>query len=388
MIIKMESTVPIVSGPDAVKRTGMEMRSKGLKKAFIICDEGVQNAGIVDKVTDSLTRSGIEFMIYNKVLPDPPDTMVNEAGTDAREYEADCIVGVGGGSSLDTAKMVRMLMDYPPPVTQYTSTATPATLITNVPLIAIPTTAGTGSEATSLAVVTNTANGTKVGLASPIFLPDIAIIDPKLFVGLPAGITNSCAFDAFTHCFDSVIGPSVEPFTNIFTKEGLRIIREDLPPLLDDLSNLDLRYKICQAATLGGLAITTNFCHHSHAIGHSIGAVFHKPHGWCTVFCMPQLVRIYAQWEPEKTIQALESFGVEVPEGISNDELGELGSREILDFMKLCKVPTMKDLDIDREKLLEVVPGMCPRDAAGSGMPFALSAGEYREIIADAYDNN
>ncbi len=388
MISMSSPLVPLMYGAGASKVIGDKAKSMGMTKVMVICDKGVKNSGVIDPILESLKGAGLGVVLFDGVLPDPPDTVVDAATEIASKEKVDGFIAVGGGSSIDTAKGVRYCCKHGGPVKSWFGK--PCNDKTD-PLIAVPTTAGTGSEMTYAAVITDTASGQKGGIGGMGCFASLALVDPELYVGMPLGGTVASAFDAYTHAFEAIVNPTPEPLSEAFAEKSLRLIHENLPTLVKDLKNVEARGALALAATFGGACLHfTVMCHHSHAIGHSLGAVFHLPHGSCCAVGFKDLIKLYADWLPDRVKLAAKAMGLILPAGISNKELGEKVSAHYFAFAKEVGLPNLKQMGVPKERLDEAIK-MMPKDVASLKLatkpnPMLLSEDQYRSIVLNAYD--
>ncbi len=385
MISVSSPLVPLMYGPGASKRIGEKAKSMGITKAMIICDKGVKSSGIVDPIIENLNAAGIGTVLFDGVLPDPPDTVINEALEIAGKEQVNGFIAVGGGSSMDTTKGVRYCHKHGGPVKRWFGVPCNDKVD---PMIAVPTTAGTGSEMTYAAVITDSATGQKLGIGGMGCFASLALVDPELYVGMPLGGTIASAFDAYTHAFEAIVNPTPEVFSETFAEKSLRLIHEYLPILVKDLKNVEARGALARAATLGGACLHfTVMCHHSHSIGHSLGSVFHLPHGTCCAVGFKDLIKIYADWFPDRLKLVAKSMGLLLPADISNKELGEKVSAGYFAFAKSVGLPNLKQLGVDKNRLDEAIK-MMPKDVASLKLPekYRLTEEDYRKIVLAAYD--
>ena len=384
MISKSEHIVPLTYGPGASMRTGKIAREFGVTKAIIVCDQGVKKAGIVDKIVASLEGAGLEYTVFDGVIADPPDSVVEAAGELARSEKVNGVIAVGGGSAMDAAKCVNVLINNPSPITQWCAPSVPTQ--DGVPLIMVPTTAGTGSEGTYGAVVTDTRMNRKRFVASrTICLANMAIVDPELYVGMPEYPTVACAFDAYTHAFDSICSAHAEPITEMFSKECLRLVCKYLPQVIEDGTNIEARGGLALAATYSGYAINSIMCHLTHLYGHTFGLAFHLPHGHCCAFVMPQIAELYAKILPDRLKIVAECIGLELPGDISNEELGKTVKAAIQKFMKECGLKSLKELGYKKEEVMALVP-VVTSDVAIAYVPQGLPLSKFASMLDEAYD--
>ncbi len=382
MITISNYLVPTLFGEGAAQQTGEKAKGLGMTKVMLVCDKGVRGSGVVDPIVENLKQAGMAVTIYDGVLPDPPDTVVDEALALAAQNNVDGFVAVGGGSSMDTAKAVNVCHKYGGPVSKYRYFHDKA-----FPLIVLPTTAGTGSEATYGAVITDSKTHMKGGIFGKSVYPDLSIVDPLLYVGLPLFPTVAGAFDAYTHAAEAIVHPRPHPVADAYASHALRLIHSSLPVLVKDLKNIKARSDMAAAAFLAGAAINTAMCHHSHAIGHSLGTVFHLPHGACCAVGFKDLLQIYAEeWLPDRVKVLAQAMGLNLPDNISNKELGQKVSAHYHAFMKAVGLPNLKEMGVTREKLEEAIAIM-PNDVGALSMKAVFNLDDrYGDIARKAYD--
>ncbi len=359
-MVKTNYFAPQVFGIGASEEVGTRAKELKITKAIVVYDKGVKASGIVDPILLKLKEVGIDYVEFDGVLPDPPDYICDEAGALAVKENVNGIIAVGGGSSMDTAKAVRYLLSNPPPINKYFGLLMPNQYnMPTTPLIAIPTSAGTGSEATLGAVITDCKNNKKAGLFGPGCFVSVSLNDPKLYCGMPPAGTAACAFDAYTHAFDAICrkdAMSMEKFATLYATESIKNIHKYLLRAMENGQDLEAREGLAFASTLAGYAINTVMCHLTHAVGHTVGSVYHKPHGLGCALCLPQLAKFYAKIMPERVKIAAEAMGLDVPEGISNEDLGIMVADCVRDLMKAAKLPTFKQMGISLEDTLALIP--------------------------------
>lgn len=383
MISKTNNFVPVLFGAGASAQVGEKAKELKITKAIVVCDQGVVKAGIAAKIFASLEAAGVEYCCFDRVQPDPPDVVVDEAGLFARAEKADGIIALGGGSSMDTAKGVNILLTNDPPINNWFPPNYPQT--TPSPLICVPTSAGTGSEMTYAGVITDTKRGFKAGVGGKHCIASLAIVDPELFVGMPAGGTAACGFDAYAHAVDVICAVNYEPYAAIHAMEAVRLIHKHLVAAVKDGTNIEARTGMALASNLAGCAINTVMCHYTHAIGHTLGSAYHLPHGLCCGVAMPQLVRRYAKWMPDKVKQLAEAMGLKVPADITEEELGNITGDAMLKLLDDAGLPRLKDLGHPLEEL-HTYAGQMTKDLAAKYGPYPLSEEDFKDILTECYN--
>lgn len=289
------STVPhILCELGSVKRIGalVKQHFPTARNALIVTDAGFLKTGLVDAPVASLKAENLSVRIYSDVLADPPEAIVLQAAQDAREHNIDLVIGLGGGSSMDVAKLIAVLSASDQPLnTMYG--------IGNVkggrlPLVQVPTTAGTGSEVTPISIVT-TGETTKMGVVSPKLYADLAILDAELTVGLPAKVTAATGIDAMVHAIEAyTTRHKKNPLSDMLARRALTLLVNNLIPACEQGSNLEVRQSMLLGAMLAGQAFSNAPCAAVHALAYPIGGIFHVPHGLSNALVLPHVLRFNA----------------------------------------------------------------------------------------------
>jgi len=350
---------PLLFGTGASKSTGEKLQELGCKKVLVVYDAGIKATGLADRIINSINDAGIATVTYDGVQADPPDWSVNEAGELGIREQVDGVVGVGGGSSLDTAKGAKMLQTNPPPINKYFGREGVVT-VPSVPLIVIPTTAGTGSECTPGGVITDTVNNIKTNIAGVGCAVTLGIVDPELTLGLPPSVTASTGMDALCHAVESYTSMRANSFCQLTGKEAFTLVGKYLVRAFENGADLEAREGMMLAATLGGISMSGPLCHLAHDIGKVLGGKFHIPHGNGCASCLPQVMQIDAAAVPEKVKEITIALGGTVRENATPEEIGTAAYETILSLMKKLKLPGLRDFGakhgFTKDDLLDVVP--------------------------------
>jgi alcohol dehydrogenase class IV len=356
MFSTWSSPNPVLYGTGASKSVGDQLKRLGCRKVIVVFDKGVKSAGIADKVLQYIKEAGIETVLYDGVVSDTPDYTVNEAGALALREAVDGVVGVGGGSSIDTAKGVDVLLSNPPPINQYFARPgfPPAGDLTHLkPLIVIPTTAGTGSEVTPGGACADTVNNTKENFVCPVSL---GIIDPELTLGLGPEGTSITAFDALCHAVEAYVSNQPNKFSELFALEAITLIGQNLLTAVKDGSNLKAREALHLAATMASMSILGPYCNIPHDIGAVICMMFHIPHGVAVSACLPEIFKFYAPAVPYKLKKIAEALGGAVPDSATPEEIGVIAADAVYRLMKNTKLPRLTSFVSSKEELMTAVP--------------------------------
>jgi alcohol dehydrogenase len=259
---------------------------------LIVTDAGFLRTGLVDAPIASLRESNLTVTVFSDVIADPPEAVVLQAVENARKNEVDIVIGLGGGSSMDVAKLIAVLAGSDQELkTMYG--------IGNVkgkrlPLIQIPTTAGTGSEVTPISIVTTGAT-TKMGVVSPQLYADLAVLDAELTIGLPPKVTAATGIDAMVHAIEAYTTKlKKNPLSDMLAREALRLLSANLIAACEDGKNLAVRQAMLLGAMLAGQSFANAPCAAVHALAYPIGGIFHVPHGLSNSLVLPHVLRFNA----------------------------------------------------------------------------------------------
>ncbi len=276
----------MVAGHNALEKIPEHLLSMNAKNPMILTDKGVRAAGIVDIVIEAIENKLTIKTIEDEVPPDSDLKVVNQLAGVYREKGCDAIIAVGGGSVLDTAKGINILVsEQADDLMQFTGAGALKRKLN--PLIAVPTTAGTGSEVTIAAVIADHENNRKMIFGSYFLLPDVAIIDPRMTLTLPPHITAATAMDAMAHAVEAFVMLSKNPLSDAHALEAIRLICRHLPRVIKDPSDREGRLGLATAATMAGIAFSNSTVGMVHTLGHSVGSVCHVPHGTCMAIFLP-----------------------------------------------------------------------------------------------------
>jgi alcohol dehydrogenase class IV len=268
--------------PDHIKRL------KGTK-VLLVSDPGVQKAGMTDKLAQVLDNSGIPYSIYSDIEPDPDIEGVMSGRDAARAAGCDCVVGLGGGSALDTAKAIGLMLGNEGHIRDYIGiNIVPKK---GAPVIAIPTTSGTGSEITIWSVLSDKQAEVKLSVGSPFNCPDVAIGDPELTTSLPAHITAATGMDALTHALESYVNKVTQPISEALSIQSMKMIARSLRTAVAQGDNLEARYDMLLASLIAAMAFNPTRLGLSHALAIPLGAHFHIPHGTVNAILLPEVMQ-------------------------------------------------------------------------------------------------
>ncbi|MDJ1008387.1 MAG: iron-containing alcohol dehydrogenase [Paracoccaceae bacterium] len=283
-------------GAGRIAEIGEACRSAGMTRPLLVTDRGLAEMEITARTLDLVEEEGLGRALFAEVDPNPSDINVVEGLKVFREGGFDGVIAFGGGSGLDLAKTLAFMAGQIRPLWEFEDIGdwwTRANADAIAPIVAVPTTAGTGSEVGRASVITNTTTAEKKIIFHPKMLPSVVIADPELTVGMPRAITAGTGLDAFAHCVEAYSSPHYHPMSQGIALEGMRLVVENLPRAYDEPSDLDARGNMMSAAAMGAVAFQKGLGA-IHALSHPVGAVHHTHHGTTNAVCMPAVLRFNA----------------------------------------------------------------------------------------------
>jgi alcohol dehydrogenase class IV len=332
---------------------GFEMEKLGGRKVVLYTDKGLVQAGVADMVIEAIKASSLELVgVYDKIVQDARLDLINDGAAFYRKCGADCMVVVGGGSVMDTAKAVNILIggglnDFSPLAEQVGlfDEAKPLP-----PHIAFPTTAGTGAEVTFAMVVLNDVDKVKVACAHPFCNADIAMLDPELTVKLPPKITAFTAMDAMTHAIEAITTSSANPISDGLGLHAVRIITKYLPEVMKNPGDVEARGYLLIASTMAGMSFINAFTGGVHATAHALGALYGIPHGLANSIMLPHLMAFNLEENPDRFILIADAMGVNV-DGMTPEQAAKAAVRAVTDLQKAVGLTeTLKDFGLPESR--------------------------------------
>ncbi|MDQ0162399.1 hydroxyacid-oxoacid transhydrogenase [Bacillus alveayuensis] len=393
------STKNIVFGNGAIKQLDKILKRYHAKNVLIVTDQGIKNAGILKVVTDLLEEANYTFAVYDQTLPEPPVSTAVECYEFAKnKMDTDVIIGLGGGSSIDLAKIMALLVKYGGHPRDYLGgeNLVPGPI---APLIAIPTTAGTGSEVTSVAVINDTENNIKVGISDNHLRPAVALCDPELTIGLPPYITACSGIDALSHAIEAytakdfkyiqaegeLLFQGANPISDALAIEAIRLIGENLLLAVQQGSNLEARYNMLLGSLLAGMAFSNAGTAAAHALAYPIGGITKAPHGQLTGMLLPHVMEYNAGVVPEKLAKIAQCFNIQ-----TDDLTTAEAAQKAIDFVhQLVKdiglATKLSEIGVKEEDLREIAEKALPIERLIRNNPRVPNADSFLELLKKAY---
>ena len=298
----------IVYGEGAISLSGRHAGNLGASKVLIVTDPGVRKAGWCSKVEESLKDSGIPYVVFDRVTENPKDHEVMEGASVCSEQTCDLIIAVGGGSPMDCAKGIGVVMGNPGNILEFEG----VDMIPNPgpPLIFIPTTAGTSADVSQFSIITDTTRGVKIAIISKMVIPDIALIDPVTTTTMPLELTAATGMDALCHAFEAYVSTASSPLTDMAALSAVSIIVEHLPNAYSHPDDMVYRDRMMTASLMAGLAFSNASLGLVHAMAHSLGGALGLPHGECNALLLEKVVQYNFSAAPERYKALAQAMGM------------------------------------------------------------------------------
>ncbi len=287
--LSFQTTRSVIYEDGASEKIGQIMADRACKKIAFVTDAMILKLGLADAALDSLKKAGIAVWLFSDVVADPPEEMILNAVQVAKQEGIDGVVSIGGGSSMDTAKLIAVLCNNEQPLSEMYG----INMVKGdrLPLLLVPTTAGTGSEVTPISIVT-TGVAQKKGVVSPQLLPDYALLDPRLTIGLPANVTAATGIDAMVHCIESYTSKRLKNvISDALAREGLKLLGANLYKVCESPKDIEARGNMLIGSMLAGMAFTNAPVAAVHALAYPLGGHFHVPHGLSNALVLPHVLK-------------------------------------------------------------------------------------------------
>ena len=369
----------IVHGPGGISRLGDLVRELGVTRPLLVTDQGVVAAGLAEAGLRHLE----DAVVFDDVYANPDIELVGRAAAAYREGGCDGLVALGGGSSIDTAKAVGVEVVHGGSIAEYEYGSTPLTERIP-PLVAVPTTAGTGSEATLWAVITDPERRIKFNVGgTPLIGAHVALVDPELTLGLPPAITAATGMDALSHAIECYTCDYHQPFNDAVSLHAIELVGRWLRVACGDGGNLEARTGMAHAATLGGLAYGTESAGAAHAMSQSAGGVHECPHGALTARVLGPVCEFNAPAAPERYARIAQGLGVDV-DGLPPLDAALAGVEEVYRLTDDVGIPSMEELGFAEDEI-PMLALIAFEDPQTIGNPREVDTAAYEEIYRNAF---
>ena len=379
-----QSPTRLVQRLGAIKELGTEASLLGIRRPLLVTDAGVKAAGLLDTALEALRGSDVEPVVFDKVKANPGVDLVDAGAAEYRAQGCDGLVAIGGGSSMDTAKGIGVMAVHEGSIVDYEWGHSP--IRSRIPpMIAVPTTAGTGSEVTLWAVITDPKRKIKFNVGgTPDIASWIALIDPELTVKLPAAVTAGTGMDALAHAVECFTMVYHQPFTDAVALLAMEYVARHLRVAFSQAQNLEARYHMSAAAMLAGLAYGTDSAGAAHAMSQTAGGVHDAPHGALTARLLGPVMEYNHAGEPERFARMATAFGLDT-RGVSTWRAAEMAVEYVHQLTVDVEIPGMEQLGFSEDEI-PMLADKAFADPQTIGNPRDVNAAAYRRIYQQAFD--
>lgn len=368
----------LLVGPGSSGRLGQAVAGFGHSKILIVTDSIISKLGLLTPLTDALTAGGAQFVVFDEITPDAPIPLIEKAIEFYQSNDCDAIVAFGGGSSMDASKAIAVSVANPGKSLRSLAGYLKG-LRAPVKIYAVPTTAGTGSEVTVAAVISDPANQRKLVIVDPRMVPKMAALDPSLMTGLPPHITAATGIDALTHAVEAFIGNWKTPYSDGMALSAVGLIFENLRTAYTDGKNLAAREKMALASTYAGFAFTRANVGYVHAIAHQFGGKYHTPHGLANAIMLPHVLKYSAPSITDKLAQ----LAVRAKVG-TEEESSEVLAQKFLDAVDQLNadlgIPLVLDA-LQESDIPDLARAACHEAHTGYPVPRYMTQAQCEDMI-------
>lgn len=352
----------IVSGNNALDAASSQLNSFG-KKAFVVTDATMVKLGNADSLLKVLDKEGIEYSVFPEVNFEPNDLIVKQGAEAYKASGCDFLIALGGGSPIDTAKAISILLASDAALSSYMGKIID---IERPGLVAIPTTAGTGSEATKFTIINDTETKVKMLLTGPCLIPDLAIIDPMFTISAPKSVTAHTGIDALCHALESYTSRKAQPLSDTFALSAIKRIFGNLRTCYNEGNNTEARIQMSLAALEAGISFNNSSVTIVHGMSRPMGALFHVPHGLSNAMLLKECMDFAVQGAYDRFADVSRYLGLS--DSNNDKEAAEVFLKELSSLLNDLHVPTMSEYGIDKEEYFSNIDKMA-HDAFASGSP-------------------
>ena len=371
----------IISGSGALEAAESSLKAFG-KKALIVTDKVMIDLGNCAKVETAIKNAGVDYVIYSAITGEPTDVMIDGGVKVYKENGCDFIVALGGGSPIDSMKAIASLIENGGSISDYMGKVIDVPV---PPMVAIPTTAGTGSEATQFTIITDTKKDIKMLLKGAVLMPTLAIIDPQFTMTAPPKITAATGLDALCHAVEAYTSRKAQTLSDTFAVSAVKRIFKFLPVAFRDGKNEEARVEMSVAALEAGIAFNNASVTIIHGMSRPIGALFHVAHGLSNAMLMKECLKFALPGAYSRFADLGRAIGAAKAED-GDEEAAEKFLKEIENITKVLETPTLEEYGIDREKFFSVIDKMS-FDAMASGSPQNTMRDVTEEDVKQIYRN-
>lgn len=332
----------LIKGAGSVKKLPEVVKANGHNSVLVVTDKGLMNLHLLDGLFEGLEKSGVKYAVYDGTQPNPTIDNIEEARQLYVDNKCSALVAFGGGSPMDCAKVAAARIAKPKKTVQQMRGT--LKILKKLPaLYAVPTTAGTGSETTIAAVVSDPRTHEKYALQDPVLRPKYAVLDPELTVGLPPHITSTTGMDALTHAVEAYIGHSNTKETAAAAEKATKMIFDNILKVYENGKDIEARENMLEASYLAGIAFTRAYVGYVHAIAHNLGGMYGTPHGLANAVILPYVLEYFGESAYERLAKLADIAGLETT-GMTDAQKAQFFIAKIKEYNKLMNIPEHIDI--------------------------------------------
>lgn len=380
---EFQSTMGLIAGPGVISSLGELMERLGVGKALVVTDKVLRSNGLVDKVIAGLQGSTIEVAaIFDDVVVNSEYGVVEKGGEFAKNSGADCMIAVGGGSVIDTAKGMNVIWTMGGKLVDYEGVGSIDQKLK--PFVVIPTTAGTGSEVTKFAVIKNDGQRYKTVFAGPFLTPDMAILDPELTVGMPPVLTASTGMDALVHAIEALTSLNNNPICDGLALNAIKLLTANIVTATKNGSDIDARYAMLVGSNLAGMACSTALLGCVHGISHTLGGIVGVPHGIANGMLLPYCMEFNLDAVAGRYADAARAMGIDTG-GMSDIEAAQKAVEKVRELIGECDLPSRLSQVGVAEGQLEELAEAAALDASMATNPKEILYEDVYQLLKKIY---
>lgn len=379
MLKNFKVSTEIIMGLESIEKIVAKAKEFNASKVFVVTDKGIKEAGILDRLIDIVKLAKLEVEVYDQVEANPSIDCINKGFEVFRKDPAQLLVAIGGGSCIDAAKGIGILVTNPGDLSQYSG----VNKLRNptLPLIAIPTTAGTGSEVTATALITDKKNKYKSAIVSPYNVPDVAILDATLLTNLPRKVAAETGLDALTHGIEAYTSIIATPITDAIAIKAIELISENIRCFVARRDNLEIGEKMLVASNMGGIALANARLGTVHAMAAPLGGHYNLPHGLVCAMLLPYVMKFSLEGNLQKYADIARAMGEDIG-GLSLRSAAEKAVEALMNLNEDLGIPQkLSKLGVEKEKIDELT-----RDAMKGGLQNYNAAETSYKDISDLFE--
>jgi len=382
VVSKISQSIPFsFTGAGSTLQLVKNIADCGFKKILLVSDPGLVQLGLITPIEEALAARDVSVKLFDGIQPDPAIGIVNDGIEAAKNHDAEAILAIGGGSSIDAAKIMAAAIGNkcdPEKLKGYFKVRKPM-----IPLYVVPTTAGTGAEVTMAAVISNPEKGIKEPYADPKLIPNFMALDPSLQLGLPPSITAAVGMDALTHALESYVSVISTEKTRRLSIAAARLIFDNLAECCKDGNNIEARENMIYAANYAGQAFTRASLGYVHAYAHQFGGMYHVPHGLANAIALPYVFDFYL--DSNKVCNTMKALAVELGMASGNEtprQASEKLVQAIIDLKEECNIPTKLE-KIQEGDVREIVERVLTESQGNYPVPRYMNAEQCEEVLCN-----